>query len=82
MRAEKDKDDTVRANLYDKFEYISNTVKWSSLRNLNPKVDQQIDDKSKLTNQQLIDMVKNLRTLIDDEEEELKDASKEKDDQP
>lgn len=57
LRAEKDQDDTVRANLYDKFEYISNTVKWSSLRNLNPKDDQQIDEKSKLTNQQLIDMV-------------------------
>ena len=53
---------------YDKFEDISNMVKLSNLRNIDPKDDSEINDKSKVSNQEMLDMIKKFKSFVGDEE--------------
>ena len=43
-------------------------VKKSNLRNVDPKDDKEINDKSKVSNQEILDLIKKFKTIVDDEE--------------
>lgn len=43
-------------------------VKLSNLRNIDPKDDTQINDKSKVSNQEMLDIIKKFKSFVGDEE--------------